>query len=200
MNNILEEYFETYELNFDTRNYSIYNNYEYLKIIPVPEEYYRFKQTVNRDDTNYYVEIFFLPPANPSKYLLIDSISLEDSTQRDNAAIGTNHGIQTSGIPLRRFVKEDKLYLNKEQLRTILKFFDGLAAKAYGEYKTNLASRVFRSGPNTNNVFGGNQYGTDLGPSGGSRLNYRISPSWGAGNVNNTQANYNNLTSVEVDN
>ena len=200
LNNILEEYFETYELNFDTRNYSIYNNYEYLKIIPVPEEYYRFKQTVNRDDTNYYVEIFFLPPANPSKYLLIDSISLEDSTQRDNAAIGTNHGIQTSGIPLRRFVKEDKLYLNKEQLRTILKFFDGLAAKAYGEYKTNLASRVFRSGPNTNNVFGGNQYGTDLGPSGGSRLNYRISPSWGAGNVNNTQANYNNLTSVEVDN
>ena len=36
--------------------------------------------------------------------------------------------------------------------------------------------------------------------SGGSRLNYRLSPTWGAGNAGNTQANYNNFTSVELDN
>ena len=196
LNNILEGYFETYELNFDTRNYTNYNNYEYLKIIPVPEEYYRFEQTVNRDDANYYVEIFFLPPTNPGKYLLIDSISLEDSTQRDNAGLGTDHGIQTSGIPLRKFVKEDKLYLNKEQLRTVLKFFTGLAGKGYGLYKTSLASRDFRIGPNANDIYG-ILYGNDLGPSGGSRLNYRIHPLWGDGS---TKRGNNSFENVVVDN
>jgi len=151
---------------------------------------------VNRDDTNYYVEIFFLPPTNPGKYLLIDSISLEDSTQRDNAGLGTDHGIQTSGIPLRKFVREDKLYLNKEQLRTVLKFFTGLAGKGYGLYQTDLASRDFRIGPNANDIYG-RLYGNDLGPSGGSRLNYRIHPLWGDGS---TKRGNNSFENIIVDN
>jgi len=188
LNNIQEKYFETFELTFDTRNYTIHNNYEYLKIIPVPEEYYKLQELVNRYNINYYVEVFFIPPAVPEKYLLIDSISLEDSTQRENAGIGTDHGILTSGNPLRKFVKEDKLYLDKEQLRTVLKLYEGLTGSGTGLYATNLASREAPITSGTMEV------------SGGSRLNYRISPSWGAGNSSNTQANYNNFTKVEVDN
>jgi len=164
LENVREEYFETHELNFDTRNYTIYNNYEYLNIIPVPEQYYKLKEQLHRDDTNYYVEVFFLKPTDPRKYLLLDNISLEDTTQRERAGIGTGHGVETSGIPLRRFVKEDKLYLDKKQLRTILKFFDGLTGAGVGVYDTKLASRdAAITAP-------------ILEVSGGSRLNYRINP------------------------
>ena len=185
LNNIREEYFETFELNFDTRNYTIYNNYEYLQIIPVPESYYRINELVNRDDTNYYVEVFFLPPTTTEKYLLIDSISLEDSTQRHRAGIGTDHGIQTSGIPLRKFVKEDKLYLDKEQLRNILKFFDVLTGTTTGPGATVLASRD------------ASITATTLEVNGGSRLNYRISP---LAEAHIRDATYKQYTYVKTDN
>jgi len=195
LKNIQEEFFETFEVEFDTRNYTIHNNFEYLEIIPVPEKYIEYTDNFSRDkhlvhdkDTKYYVEIFFLNPMTPSKYLLINNIHLEDSTLRDWAGIGTGHGIETSGIPLRKFVYEDKLYLNKENLRDVLQFFDGLNGTGGGVYATPFASRVASITSGTMEV------------SGGSRLNYRISPNWGVGGNSNTQANYNNYESLEINN
>ena len=192
LNNIKEKYFETFEVNFDTRNYTIYNNYEYLDIIPVPEEYYKLKELVNNDDTDYVVEIYF--PQNPvtAKYLLIDNISLEDSTLRDRAGIGTGVGIKTDGIPLRTFVSEeaeDKLYFDKDQLRDTLRFFTGLAGvKEMGEYTTNIVTR--------------NAVAAAIGPTngenkGGSRLNYRLHPRWGEYTV---QAGSQCYTLIQTDN
>lgn len=169
INNLTQDYFETFDIEFDTRNYTIHNNYEYLKVIPVPEEYYKFKQYVNLEEVNYTVEVFFVPNSNTNKYLLLDDIQLQDLTLRDWAGIGTGTGIETSGIPLRRFVQEDRLYLNKAQLRETLKFFNGLAGLEAGEYNTSLNSRdATISSP-----------GLEL--SGGSRLNYRIHPVWVSG-------------------
>ena len=188
LNTIQKEFFETFEINFDTRNYTIHNNFEYLDIIPVPEEFYKLKELVHTDNTNYTVEVFFLTPTMPEKYLLINNIRLEDTTLREGAAIGTGHGIETSGIPLRRFVYEDKLYLNKENLRDVLKFYNGLNGEGIGAYQTSLAARdaIITSGI--------------MEASGGSRLNYRINPLWGSTNIGNTQANYNNFESLEIDN
>ena len=180
--------FEIFEVDFDTRNFTINNNFEYLDIIPIPEKMYKITDQVNRDDVNYIVELFFIPEVNPHKYLLIDSIELQDITLRENASLATGYGIETSGIPNRRFVKEDKLYLTKNQLRNIFQFYNGLIGQGTGVYSTNLASRdaVITSGI--------------MELSGGSRLNYRVSPSWGVKNIGNTQANFNNLEGVELDN
>tara|TARA_A100000172_G_scaffold74978_1_gene57433 strand:- start:1136 stop:5545 length:4410 start_codon:yes stop_codon:yes gene_type:complete len=186
--NINNNNFETFEIDFDTRNFTIHNNSEYLDIIPIPEDVYKITNQVNQDSTNYIVELFFIPNPNSQKYLLIDSIELQDVTQRENAAIGTGHGIETSGIPNRRFVKEDKLYLTKDQLQNTLKFYNGLIGQDAGVYSTSLASR---DAVITSEI---------MELSGGSRLNYRLSPSWGTTNTGNTQANFNNFESVELDN
>jgi hypothetical protein len=186
--NIKDSYFENFEIEFDTRNFTIHNNSEYLDIIPMENDVYEVTPQVNRDDTNYIVEVFFVPNNNPDKYLLIDSIELQDVTQRENTGIGTGHGVDTSGIPLRPFVTEDKLYLDKDQLRDVLKFYNGLAGLGTGMYATNLASRDATITSGT------------LELSGGSRLNYRLSPTWGATNANNQQPNYNSFSSLEIDN
>jgi hypothetical protein len=185
---IQKEWFETFEVDFDTRNETIHNNSEYLEVIPVPNEFAKIQPLVNMDTTPYYVEVFFVPNNSPGKYLLIDSIELQDVTQRDNAGLGLGHGVETSGTPLRKFVTEDKLELNKEQLTDVLKFYNGLMGSGTGLYATNLASR---DATITSGI---------MEVSGGSRLNYRLSPTWGYGNAGNTQANYNNFTRVEIDN
>ena len=186
LNNLKSKYFRDFTVEFDTRNFTIHNNSEYLDIVPIDDEDYQITQQVNMDDTNYVVEIFFVPNNNPRKYLLIDSIELQDVTQRDQAAIGTGHGIETSGIPLRKFVKEDKLYLDKDQLVDVLKFYNGLTGQGTGVYATNLASRDSTITSQT------------LELSGGSRLNYRIHPAWT--NLVATNATYLNYTNLELDN
>jgi hypothetical protein len=186
LKNLKSKYFEYFTIEFDTRNFTIHNNSEYLDIIPIPSGDDTKTPLVNRDDTNYIVEVFFVPNNNPRKYMLIDSIELQDVTQRENAALGTGHGLETSGIPLRKFVKEDKLYLEKDQLVDVLKFYNGLAGVGAGLYATTLASRDATITAET------------LELSGGSRLNYRIQPDWTLGVVK--QANYNNYENVELDN
>jgi hypothetical protein len=166
LGDILSTDFANINIKFDTRNFSIYNNMEYSEIIPVPEEIYKLKDEVNTDATNYYVEIFLLPTVNRQKYLLIDDIKLQDVTQRDNASIGTNHGIPTKGTPLRPFVKEDKLELSRDDVQAVLKFFTGLMGSGVGVYATDYASR--------------DKAITDplMGRRGGGRLNYRLHPYW----------------------
>ena len=186
LSNLKSKYFEDFTIEFDTRNFTVHNNFEYLDIIPIEDKDYKKTPQVNRDDTNYIVEIFFMPNNNSDKYLLIDSLKLEDVTQRENAAIGTGHGIETSGIPHRPFVKEDKLYLDENQVVDVLKFYNGLAGLATGVYQTSLASRDAAITSES------------LELSGGSRLNYRIQPDWTPGVTK--QSNHNNYINLELDN
>jgi hypothetical protein len=184
LGNIKESYFETFSINFDTRNFTNQNGSEYLKIIPIEESEYAITEQVNMDSTNYIVEIFFLPNANREKYLLIDSIELQDKTLRDLAGIGTGYGVSSQGTPLRPFVKETKLQLTKDQLKDVLKFYNGLMGQGTGVYATNLASR---DATITSGV---------LEVSGGSRLNYRIHPEW----VPHTEPGTGQYTEVEFNN
>ena len=193
LKNIQKEFFETFEVEFDTRNYSIYNNYEYMKVIPIPDAFNKLSPNnlVHKNqDTNYVVEIFFKPQSNLGKYLLIDSINLTDLTQRENASIPTGYGLATSGIPLRPLVggpgavaQTDKLYLDKGQLMDTLNFFNGLIASGPALYNTNLASRdaIITSGT--------------MEVSGGSRLNYRISPIWVSGAAD---GDTNQITQIDI--
>jgi len=152
-----ENYLENFDIPFDTRNYTLYNNYEYLEIIPVPEHYYKIRNLVHGQDINYYVEIFKMNQSDSNKYLLISDISLQDLTLKQNSGFQLNYGVETSSIPLVPFVDEARFYTNKEELRSILKFFNELVEDPY-------TSRV-----------AANSSGT-LDTSGGSRINYKIHP------------------------
>ncbi len=185
LNNIKKDFFKEFTVEFDTRNFTENNNFEYLDIIPLPEEFYRELGQVHRDDTNYIVEIFFLPTSNQNKYLLIDHVKLQDKTARDRAGIGTGHGVATKNIPLTPFVKEDKLEFNKSQLLDVLKFYNSLIGEEQSQYTTVFSSR---DAALTSGI---------MELSGGSRLSYRVQPEWGTFQKDVTHENY---TEVEFDN
>ena len=185
LNNIKKDFFKDFTVEFDTRNFTENNNFEYLDIIPLPEEFYRELGQVHRDDTNYIVEIFFLPTSKENKYLLIDHVKLQDKTARDRAGIGTGHGVATKNIPLTPFAKEDKLEFNKLQLLDVLKFYNSLAGEQESQYTTVFASR---DATLTSGI---------MELSGGSRLSYRVQPEWGTFQKDGTYENY---TEVEFDN
>jgi len=182
LSNIVYSDFEPFEVNFDTRNFTIFNNFEYLDVIPVPERYHSIKEQVHLNElqpTNYIIEIFAIPQKeNNSKFLLIEDIQLQDLTLRDWAAVPLGFGTETNSTPLRRFVKEKLYYLSDLELLEVLKFYNGLLGNGSSQYTTNLASR---DSTITSPI---------LEQSGGSRLNYRIHPEWAtytkASGTNNT--------------
>jgi len=184
LRNFKDSFLENVNVTFDTRNFTDKNGFEYLKIIPIEDSEYVITEQVHRDDTNYVVEVFFIGQGQQSKYLLIDDIQLQDLTLRDEAGIGTGYGIESSGTPLRPFVKEDKLELSKDQLLDVLKFYNGMIGQGVGKYATNIASRDATITSGTLEV------------SGGSRLNYRIHPDW----VPNTPGSHDNYTEVRFEN
>jgi len=183
LNNLRKEFFENFQIEFDTRNFTIFNNFEYKKIIPKTNEQFKLTDQVHKD-RNYVIEVFFIPNSNYNKYLLIDSISLEDSTLRYEAGISTGLGLETSGIPLRPFVKEYKYELDKEELAGVLSFYNGLTGIRAGENTTALASRDASVTSGTLEV------------SGGSRISYRVQPEW----VNHTDGPNGSYSVVEFDN
>ena len=167
--NLSSSYLKTISIPFNTRNYTKFNNYQ--SVLSVPEEFYKHKQLVHDKDTNYIVEVFFLKPTVDTKYLFIDSFELQDTTLRDYAGVPLGFGIETSSRPLMPFVKEDKVEFEKEELYEILKFFNGISvqnksASTNTKYYNSIPSRT----PSVDSEF--------LEASGGSRLNYRLSPYW----------------------
>jgi hypothetical protein len=183
---IKKDFFSKLSFEFDTRNYSIHNNKEYLSKGPYniqSDDLYSLFEMLHQDDTNYTVEIYFLPNS-ANKYMLVDQVGLQDLTLRDHAGIPTGHGTETSGWPLRKFVKEDKLFATPRDLKDILKFYNGLAGLD-SVYKSKLNSRDATLTSGTLEV------------SGGSRLNYRLHPEWGTYVKDGTYSHY---TSLEFDN
>ena len=163
-----EEWLEDFEINFDTRNYTIHNNYEHLDIIPVPNEYYKIKEQVHRnEDTNYVVEIFMVPDSKSDNYFILDEITLQDTTQKERSGKPLGFGTKTNNTPLRRFVEEKVSYLSKPELLSVLKFFKGMSGQAAGIYSTLLGSRDATQTSGTQEQ------------EGGSRLNYKIIPELG---------------------
>lgn len=155
--NMDAKYLESFSFQFNTLNYTNYNNKEYLEVIPVPDIYHKIKATVHDTSTNYIVEVFYYPTENENKYLLLDSVSIEDLTLKYNSGIDTNYGVQTSGIPLTEFSEIYKYYPDKIELRDMLKLFNNLTTNVYSTRNSSISASA-------------------LDTSGGSRLNYRLHP------------------------
>jgi len=179
---IKEDYFDEFSVKFDTRNFTIHNNYEYLKIIDKNNEQFKKTDQIHKD-RNYVIEVFFLENNNADKYMLLDSIELQDTTLRYQAGLSTGFGLETSGIPLTPFIEEYKYFMEKKEIAGLLKFYNGLIGQPAGMHTTVFATRD------------ANISSDDLGVSGGSRNNYRQHPDW----VPNTKVG-SQYTEVEFDN
>ena len=162
--NFNKSHFSTASFEFDTRNETDYNNSEYLKVIPVPEDFYSLSELVHDVNTEYVIEIFFMNNSNPSKFLLIDDVTFTDTTLNSMASIPTGYNAYESSNPMIREANQKRYKLSPEELREVLKYFSGLAGFGSGVYATEVASRVASQTSGTMDV------------SGGSRLSYRDAP------------------------
>lgn len=168
LNTIKKQFLKQITIPFNTENFSKFNNFK--SGIQVPEEFYKYQQQVHSDSTEYVVEIFFLKPAINTKYLLLDSVELQDMTLREWAGVPLGFGTE-SQRPNMPFVDEDTVELEKDELYEILKFFNGIIVPRRVD-ATNVT--YFNPIPSRTLVAGESLLET----SGGSRLNYRLSPYW----------------------
>ncbi len=171
------------EFTFNTKNYTKYNNYEKLgsnhtttNSLFVPTEYYRdVSQLVHTKNQEYVVEVFFIPEnSQNTKYLLLDSIGLQNLTMAEQAGVGLGFGDESEGVPFRPFINEARVSFNKEDLRTVLKFFNSRQSSQYGS----------REAMNTSSI---------MNVSGGSRLNYRLPTSAVATSISTNYQSFSNL-------
>lgn len=94
---VTNEMFKTLEFEFDTIN-------------PTGNRYYNFLSPVNTTNTIYNIDIFLKAPSK-DRFVIFDSFSIEDITNKENAIIQTNHG---------------NYELTKKELQTCLKYFNDL--------------------------------------------------------------------------
>ncbi len=153
-----KENFDTLTLRFNTKN----------QPISVPEFYYKTYQQVHRKDQNYYIEIFLFE--NENKFLLLDEINLVDETMFNwSQPLVVAYG---NLFPVGDFNRvEYRVPLSKERLYHIFKYFTNITGSVS---QLGLASRIPAM---TTPKFEAN---------GGSRLNYRLDPSW----LPNTKVSY----------
>jgi hypothetical protein len=132
--------------------------------ISVPEEYYKVSQQVHTSSQDYIVEVF-IPPSVNDNTLVLESLKLNDITNKDRASITRDFTIGVSALATSNVVYEissgeyNVAYpLNKDELYEVFKFFNNIAV--------GNASRVVAD---TSAIFLAE---------GGSRLNYRLHPDW----------------------
>lgn len=165
-----EDEYQTFNIKFNTINKCH---------IRVPEEYYKHKEQVHRLDQTYVIEIFMIPGnGNTDKFILLDHIDLIDETIHDMTRI------DVSGVPTGHkkypLCKIKHVNLNREDIRSILNYYNQVAGKSFHE---GILGRSSSESERTNYA------------SGGSRLDFRINPEF----LNNTKdPDTNHYTLLEV--
>ena len=147
-------------------------------------------QMVHRKDQKYVIEVFQLPTFNKGQFTVIDTVSIQDLTLYDWATVRNN----TPWTPLDllnshamedNYCDQVQTKLWKPELLDLLRHFNSLQE---GKSSRNavVTSAIYEL-------------------SGGTRLNYREHPNWGASgitasSVGMTHTKYNNYTLIEVEN
>lgn len=140
--NLAESDFKTISIEFDTSN---------RKLI-YPLDYQYANSHLHRLDQEYVIEVFLLPNQQSNKFLLLDSVSIQNLTLNNLSKI-----VAVSGCP------EYRLALTQEQVLSIFKFWNDISGK---NSALGLASRV------------ASETSTIMGNNGGSRLDYRTNYTW----------------------
>ena len=135
---------------------------------------------------------------NKDKFIILDKVNLVDytSNQRTKFLVSGTPGERPFS---RRSCPEDSscdriwLELSKYDITEIFKHFNGIAG---ANFNIPLASRGGAGNTDTLNVALANLFDV----SGGSRINYRVHPSWGGKGIGNVSANTYAYSSLEFNN
>lgn len=171
-----------YNLNASDFSINSVNFHTVNKAIRVPESYYKVYNQVHRKNQNYFIEVFLYP--NQSRDLYISRFNLVDKSLNEMC----KYIVSATGnpYPVNDFnCKEYSFKLSKEQLYHIFKYFTEITGS---QSTLGKASRIASV---TQNLFE---------TSGGSRLNYRISPAWATNTLWNNLPSVGLLSSLQISN
>lgn len=171
-----------YNLNASDFSINSINFHTINKTIKVPESYYKVYNQVHRKNQNYFIEIFLYP--NKERDLYISRFNLIDKSLNEMC----KYVVSATGNPFPVndfYCNEYSFKITKEQLYHIFKYFTEITGT---QSTLGKASRI---GSLTENLFE---------TSGGSRLNYRIDPSWAPNNLWNGLTTVGLLSSIEIRN
>tara|TARA_R100001460_G_scaffold12725_3_gene29063 strand:+ start:18987 stop:22895 length:3909 start_codon:yes stop_codon:yes gene_type:complete len=147
-----QEDFEQISVEFNTIN----------KNIRLPKDYRQDYTLLHRKNQKYVVEVFLLPDQDIERFMLLDSVELQNLTLKKMSEIFVTGRYQNPlNVVLGQVVSkcpEHRVELSKDDLRKILTFFNNISGK---NSQTGLASRDK------------NKTATIMGAEGGSRLDYR---------------------------
>lgn len=156
-----ESDFKDIQLKFTTKNKDCLDGPG--AILPPSDYYENISQQVHRLNQNYIIEIFTLAESTLDSFTLYHKLNLVDQTLNtwSKPLVG---GITNGSLMGDIYCKEFRVDLSRDQLLTIIKYFNELA----GTYNTKFGygSRVASY---TSGVYEAN---------GGSRINYVESPDW----------------------
>ena len=153
---LIKEDFETIHVDFDTINRNLL----------LPKDYRVNHSLLHRKNQQYVIEVFLVPNGDTEKFMLLDTVEIQDLTLKKLSEIYVTGKYQDplclthdliGGCP------EYRVELTKEDLRRILRFFNDISGK---NSQAGLASRDK------------NKTETIMGTDGGSKLDYRYRTSF----------------------
>ena len=146
-----KEDFESISVDFDTVN----------KDIDLSKDYRVNHSLLHRKDQQYVVEVFLIPNSDNDKFMILDTVEIQDLTLKKLSEIFVTGKYQNPLCITPRVTgscPENRVELTKQDLRRILRFFNDISGK---NSKSGLASRDK------------NKTATIMGAEGGSKLDYR---------------------------
>lgn len=151
-----KEDFEELTLNFNTRN----------RDILLPKDYRVNHSLLHRKNQEYVVEVFLVPNGDDEKFMILDTVEIQNMTLKKLSEIFVNGRYQDPLCITPEVIgncPEYRVELSKDDIRRIFRFFNDIAGK---NSKMGLASRDK------------NETATIMGAEGGSRLDYRYIIEW----------------------
>jgi hypothetical protein len=151
-----ESDFEEIPIHFNTVN----------RYVTPPPTYWKDIGYLHRKDQEYVVEVFMIPNGDTSKFMLLDTVKIQDMTLKKMSEIYTTGKYKDPLLLCEEPVgncPEYRVELTKDEIRKIFKFFNDISGK---NSTTGLASRDK------------NETETIMGSEGGSKLDYRYRVSW----------------------
>jgi hypothetical protein len=151
-----ESDFEEIPIHFNTVN----------KYVTPPPTYWKDIGYLHRKDQQYVVEVFMIPNGDTSKFMLLDTVTIQDMTLKKMSEIYATGKYKDPLLLCEEPVgncPEYRVELTEDELRKVFRFFNDISGK---NSTTGLASRDK------------NETETIMGSEGGSKLDYRYLREW----------------------
>ena len=148
--------FSKFEVTFDTQN----------RLLKLPKLYRDNHPHLHRKDQEYVIEIILLPMGQMDEFMILDNVTLQDTTLKlmTEKFVGGTYQDPLCDLPYKRGgCEEFRVELTKEELMSVFRFFNDIAGK------NSTIGYASREASNTAAVMGAN---------GGSRTDFKADSKW----------------------